>query len=244
MTFSPTRSGSTTASSSERLAERGFDVSPASHSNYLSTIPSLISFLNHRHLADVPEVAAQVGHPDGGLGPAAHRAIEVAAVLDEARAAGYETVALAGGFEDTEVRSADRFLDGSQLNDFELTVLRPTMLAPTAIALDSDAFSGSQRARIEWMFARSRGWRPRRGRGPNSSSPTSPRRIDPGSSTATVARLPPPTSRRGTSGRTSFEARPPTSGRGSAARSGSPARVPCVRSTRCSRGATRSSGRR
>jgi hypothetical protein len=135
------------------LAERGFAVSPASHSNYLSTIPSLISFLNHRHLADVPAVAAQVGHPDSGLGPAAHRAIEVAAVLDEARAAGYETVALAGGFEDTEVRSADRFLDGSQLNDFELTVLRPTMLAPTAIALDSDAFSASQRARIEWMFA-------------------------------------------------------------------------------------------
>jgi hypothetical protein len=135
------------------LEERGFDVSSTSHSNYLSTIPSLISFLNHRPLADVPAVAAQVGHPGSDFGPTAHRAIEEAAILDEARGAGYETVALASGFEDTEVRSADRFLDGSQMNDFELAVVRPTMLAPLALALDSDAFSASQRDRIEWMFA-------------------------------------------------------------------------------------------
>jgi hypothetical protein len=135
------------------LTDRGFVVSAESHSNYLSTIPSLISLLNYRHLADVPAVASQVGRPNAHLGPAVHRAIVEAAVLDAFRAHGYETVAVASGFEDTELRSADRFLDGGQLNDFELAIVRPTMIAPLALALNPDAFSAYQRARIEWDFA-------------------------------------------------------------------------------------------
>ena len=97
--------------------------------------------------------------------------IEEAAILDEARAAGYETITLASGFEDTEVRSADRFLDGSQMNDFELTVVRPTMLAPLAIALDSTRSRQASATGSSGCSRRWKGSRPRPGHGRSSSSP-------------------------------------------------------------------------
>jgi hypothetical protein len=135
------------------LVARGFEVSAASRSNYQATIPSLISFLNFRHLPDVPDVAREIPVSDNELPAAAHRAILDAAVLDEFSSRGYETVALASGFEDSALRSADRFLDGGQINNFEVALVRSTILASAVSAVDPDYFSALQRERIEWEFA-------------------------------------------------------------------------------------------
>src|SRR5262245_44863707 len=134
------------------LARRGFDVSSRSHSNYLSTIPSLISFLNFRQLADVPPLAGQMGGENDRIGSAVHHAIAEAAVIPAFRSRGYETIAIGSGFEDTALRSVDRFLDAGYLNDFEVTLARPTVLASLALAVNPDAFSSGQRGRIEWEF--------------------------------------------------------------------------------------------
>jgi hypothetical protein len=120
------------------LVQRGFEVAPESHSNYLVTNLSVPSFLNFRHIAD--------------LTTSTHRAAAHPAVIEAFRALGYESIAIASGFEDSAVRTADRFLDGGQINNFDVAVLEPTLVAAALTAANPDAFSSSQRDRIDWSF--------------------------------------------------------------------------------------------
>jgi hypothetical protein len=131
------------------LRARGFEVATQSHSNYIATIPSLSSFLNYRQLVDVPDLRHLMDSPGSEVGPSVHRAVSQAAILDRFHDVGYETIAVASGFEQTAVRGADRFIDGGQLNDFEIHLLRPSLIATGLKATAPDAFSGSQRYRIE-----------------------------------------------------------------------------------------------
>ena len=136
----------------DALRTDGFQVSPASHSNYLVTNLSLSSFLNYRQLADIPALQPLIHDPAATEGPPVHRAISGAAVLDDFRALGYETVGISSGFEQPAVRGADTFVDEGQLNEFEIQLMRPSIVPPLVTAFAPDAFSGNQRQRIESVF--------------------------------------------------------------------------------------------
>ena len=136
----------------DALRTDGFHVSPASHSNYLITNLSLSSFLNYRQLADIPALQSLIHDPSATEGPPVHRAISGAAVLDDFRALGYETVGISSGFEQPAVRGADTFVDEGQLNEFEIQLLRASIVPPLLTAIAPDAFSGNQRQRIEAVF--------------------------------------------------------------------------------------------
>jgi hypothetical protein len=135
------------------LRADGFDVATANHSNYLVTNLSVSSFLNYRRLEDIPALEPLIDDPGATEGPPVHRAIAGAAVLDDFRKLGYETVGVSSGFEQPAVRGADTFVDGGQLNEFETQLLRPSIIPPVVTAIVPDAFSGNQRSRIESVFA-------------------------------------------------------------------------------------------
>jgi hypothetical protein len=135
------------------LAQRGFSVATESHSNYLITNLSLSSFLNYRQLQDVPAIKPLIENPTAADGPAVYRAISTPAILDDFRSIGYETITVSSGFEQVAVRGADRFLDPGQINEFEIQLLRPSLIAPIATLIAPDVFSGQQRDRIESIFA-------------------------------------------------------------------------------------------
>lgn len=134
------------------LRDRGFDVATGSHSNYLVTNLSLTSFLNHHELADIPAIASLIADPASAEGPPVFRAASNPSILGDFRAIGYETVAISSGFEQVAVRSADRFIDSGEMNEFEFQLLRPSLLAPLATTISSDVFSGQQRGRIRSVF--------------------------------------------------------------------------------------------
>jgi len=134
------------------LAQRGFTVATENHSNYLITNLSLSSFLNYRQLQDVPAIEPLIANPSAADGPGVYRAISTPAVLDAFRSIGYETITVSSGFEQVAVRGADRFLDPGQINEFEIQLLRPSLVAPLATLVAPDVFSGQQRDRIESIF--------------------------------------------------------------------------------------------
>ena len=134
------------------LAQRGFSVATESHSNYLITNLSLSSFLNYRQLQDVPAIKPLIENPTAADGPAVYRAISTPAIVEDFRSIGYETITVSSGFEQVAVRGADRFLDPGQINEFEIQLLRPSLIAPVATLLAPDVFSGQQRDRIESIF--------------------------------------------------------------------------------------------
>jgi Sulfatase len=131
------------------LRTRGFQVASENHSNYIATIPSLSSFLNFRQIADITTLRPLIENPGMEVGPSIYRATSQAAILDRFRERGYETIAVASGFEQSAVRGVDRFIDIGQLNDFEMHLLRPSLIATFLKAVAPDTFSGSQRDRIE-----------------------------------------------------------------------------------------------
>ena len=134
------------------LRSDGFEVADESHSNYLVTNLSVSSLLNYRQLGDIPALQPLIANPGATEGGPVHRAISGAAVLDDFRKLGYETIGVGSGFEQPAVRGADRFVDDGELNEFEIQMLRASIIPPAVTAIAPDAFSGNQRQRIESVF--------------------------------------------------------------------------------------------
>ena len=134
------------------LRDRGFDVATESHSNYLVTNLSLPSFLNYRHLADVPAMRPLLADPGSTEGPYVYRAASSPSILDEFRELGYDTVSISSGFEQVAVRGGDQFIDSGELNEFEFQMLRPSVVAPIAALIAPDVFSMQHRQRIESVY--------------------------------------------------------------------------------------------
>jgi hypothetical protein len=137
----------------DALRDRGFGVANGSHSNYLVTNLSLTSFLNHRHLTDLPVIEPLLLDPGASEGPHVFRAAGNPAILGDFRALGYETIAVSSGFEQVAVRGADRFIDAGQVNEFEIQLMRPGLLPAIATLVSPDVFSSQQRSRIESVYA-------------------------------------------------------------------------------------------
>jgi hypothetical protein len=133
----------------EALRERGFSIADRSHSDYLWTHVSLPSALNMAYVEQVPALRSFM-EGRSPRQPTLRRAMADAAVFDLARGLGYTTVAVASGFEEVALRQADIYVDGGQLNEFEISVLTGTFAADLLRPLWPDFGSGQQRSRIRY----------------------------------------------------------------------------------------------
>jgi hypothetical protein len=129
------------------LQRRGFEIADESHSDYLWTHVSLTSLL---HMAYIEQIGALRAVVEGKepLYPALSDAVNHNPVFDAAEAEGYEIVSISGGFEQLAVRQTDVFLDGGQLNEFELKLLNSTYLGQVVSFLAPTLASGQHADRI------------------------------------------------------------------------------------------------
>src|SRR5262245_40588907 len=65
---------------------------------------------------------------------------------------GYQIDAVSSGFEQVAMREADRFVDTGELNEFEVAVLKRSLVGHVLDFLDPDAVSAQQRDRIRGDF--------------------------------------------------------------------------------------------
>ena len=109
------------------------------------TALSLPSLLNMRHVGEM--FTAQPG--GDGIYKAMLRSFSADnAVFREMRSLGYETTAIASGFEDVAIRAADRAIDTGELNEFELAMARETSVGKWVSAVAPTLFGDSQRSRV------------------------------------------------------------------------------------------------
>ncbi len=135
------------------LEADGFAVAPRSRSNYTQTGETLASMFSQAQLADVPRMAdlltVSEDQPPGGI---VRNVINDNATWTFLRDRGYEVDSVSSGFEQVALREADRFVDTGQLNEFELAVLKRSVVGRVLEGVAPDAVSGQQRDRIQGIF--------------------------------------------------------------------------------------------
>jgi len=126
----------------DQLRARGFEVASQSHSDYLWTHVSLTSLF---HMAYAEQIGPMKAISEGRapLHPTLYDTVNHNPVFDEVRSRGYQVVGISGGFEQLSVRQADVFIDGGELNEFEIKLLNSTFLG-NAISFALPSFASSQ----------------------------------------------------------------------------------------------------
>lgn len=139
------------ASFIDALKHRGFEVAPASRSNYLLTAQSVPSLLNMAHVADL--VDRRVASTSSSRYTIEIRPIASnSRVFELFRQLGYDVIAVASGFEEVALRGADRFIDTGQVNELETRTLGNTVIAPAIQLVDPEWFADQQRSRVVAVF--------------------------------------------------------------------------------------------
>jgi hypothetical protein len=137
----------------EGLTSRGFEIAERSRSNYTLTAEVLSSMFEQAQLPDIermkPLVAGTSSRPAGAV---VHDVINDNRTFGFLRARGYEVHAISPGFEEVTIREADRFVDTGQINEFEIGMLRRSMLGDLLTILAPDAASAQQRDRLRDIF--------------------------------------------------------------------------------------------
>jgi hypothetical protein len=124
------------------LETRGFDVSADSHSNYPETALTFASMLNMAYLDQIPAIA-NVKSGDPASTGQYREVISRNAVFKLAHEKGYQTLATGSGFDQVSIRSGDVYLDGGQMNIFEATLARMTVVGDL-IDTFAPSFAGDQ----------------------------------------------------------------------------------------------------
>lgn len=133
------------------LEDRGFEVAPASHSNYMLTGLTLTSMFNMALVDDIPQLESVVsGTASRGT---ARRVLNDNLTFGFLRSHGYATVAFGTPYEDVTLRQADVFMDGPELSEFEWQLFASTFALDVVDRMAPDLFPGAQRARINSAFA-------------------------------------------------------------------------------------------
>ena len=128
------------------LESRGFDVSPRSRSNYMSTQMTLASMLNIAHLSDLALPAESDPAYLSGL----RARIEQNRSFRLLRTVGYRIEAVSPGYEGVALRSADQFVDGGQLSELEMSLLANSAASHPLDLFAPDALSDQMRDRVKW----------------------------------------------------------------------------------------------
>ena len=134
------------------LSERGFDVSPDSHSNYALTALTLASMFQMRYLDEVDDVAEHVG--SSGV---YHDLLRYAATKGPAwsalRDAGYEVVYAPPGWEHVRLDGAsDRVVNDGEITDLERSLLEETWLMDVVTLISPDLITNGLRDRLVSSF--------------------------------------------------------------------------------------------
>ena len=106
------------------LEKEGLEVSDASRSNYYLTRFSLASLFTASYLDDLNETPTEA-FGDGYT----RRTIHENPTFPLLRRAGYEVTVVSSGFEHLGLRSADRYVDTGQVNEFEAAMLQAVSAA-------------------------------------------------------------------------------------------------------------------
>jgi hypothetical protein len=130
------------------LADRGFRVATESHSDYLWTHTSLPSALNLAYAEQIPAMLEAI-EGQAPRQPTLRTTVADNPAFDAARDQGYVAAAVGAGFEELAPRRADVYLDGGQLNEFELTLLASTFAGDLVNLVAPDFASAQQRSRID-----------------------------------------------------------------------------------------------
>jgi len=137
----------------EALEADGFSVASRSRSNYTNTSETLSSMFTARHLRDMPIMASLLAgterRPAGGVVREAINDNPTVALL---RSRGYETEAILSGWEQVSMREADHVVDTGQINEFEIGVLRRSLVGHVLETIAPDFVSSQQRDRINGVF--------------------------------------------------------------------------------------------
>ena len=131
----------------DALAERGFDVAGASHSDYLWTHVSVPSALNLAYVEQIPDMLAFI-EGRAARQPTLRHTVSDNEAFDVAREHGYDTVAVGAGFEEVAPRQADVYVDSGNLNEFEISLLTSTFAGDVLNVVAPDFASGQLRERI------------------------------------------------------------------------------------------------
>ncbi len=131
----------------------GFSVAPRSRSNYTQTGETLTSMFSQEQLKDVPRMADLLAvTEDEPPGSIVRDVINDNVTWTFLRDRGYEINSVSSGFEQVALREADRFVDTGQLNEFELVMLKRSIVGRLLEGLAPDAVSAQQRERIQANF--------------------------------------------------------------------------------------------
>ncbi len=129
------------------LERRGFIVAKHSRSNYMATALTLLSMFDETHLTAFSGLAA-MDPADPSYNRAIYAAINNNRVFDRFRKEGYETVAVAPGWEVVTIRSADLFIDAGQMSEFERYLFAATDIQYMVGAVTPDFPASQLRDRI------------------------------------------------------------------------------------------------
>jgi hypothetical protein len=128
----------------DELRQRGFEIAPAAHSDYLWTHVSLSSMLNMAYVEEI-EPLRRIIDGEAPLYPGLYNAINHNAGFDLARSHGYDVVGISAGFEQLTLRQADVFIDGGEMNEYELKLINSTWLGQVVTVL-APYFAAGQHA--------------------------------------------------------------------------------------------------
>jgi hypothetical protein len=136
------------AAFTDALAQRGFDVADAAHSDYLWTHVSVPSALNLDYVEDIAAMAAFI-EGRAARQPTLRHTVSDNEAFAIAREHGYDTVAVGSGFEEVAPRQADVYVDSGNLNEFEISLLTSTFAGSLLNLVAPDFGSGQLRERIQ-----------------------------------------------------------------------------------------------
>jgi hypothetical protein len=136
----------------DALAAQGLEVATHNRSNYTLTELSLPSLLHMAPLDQVAPLRALVAGQQERVQPSLRVALNENPVFDLLREHGYEIVTSAPPYEDVTIRGADRYLDDGQINEFEIHLMRSTVVLDVVNAAAPDFLSAEHRARLMSAF--------------------------------------------------------------------------------------------
>jgi hypothetical protein len=128
------------------LRNRGFEVADSSRSNYMYTTMTLASMLQMRYVQEIDESVLT-----SPTRPSLRALINRNPTWDLLRSMGYQIAANQAPWETVAMRSADLFC-GNHINDFEMYLLRTTLIGPVINFINADFLGDQHRRAINQAF--------------------------------------------------------------------------------------------
>ena len=136
------------------LRARGLTVSTHARTNYPITVQVVISMFHMNLLTEIPEVRPLLDgtyrETEIGL---THAVVQDNPLFDYLHSKAYEIEGIASGFAQLSLREADDFITSGNINEFEIAILRRTILGDLVNVAAPDFISSQYRDRINATWA-------------------------------------------------------------------------------------------